>query len=478
MSEITLITLLWHDYETWGIDPRRDRPAQFAALQTNSELEEIGEPIMLYCRPTDDFLPHPEAAMLTGISPQEAATKGMNEADFFQKINALFSQPRTCGLGYNSLRFDDEVTRFGLYRNFIDPYAREWQNENSRWDIIDLMRMAYALRPEHIHWPEKEDGCVSFNLEDLTAANGIEHSNAHDALSDVRATIALARLIKRLQPRLYTYFFNLRRKHEAAQMLNLREPGIVLHVSGMYPTALGCMAPVVPLLQHPRNTNEIIVYDLRQNPQEFLDMTVDEIEDNLYTRTEELPEGVERIGLKGVHLNKSPALAPVNTLTPELADKWQIHWQQIKDHYQVLLAENTLENLKNRLQELYLRVSDIEPVDVDVALYGTFISNSDRRICDTLLQKSPEQLAEWKPDFQDKRLQRLYFRYRARNWPETLNAKERDQWRQFCEDRLLAGKFGHPLTLDKYQDILEEMLEQGIPENRQDLFKKLVEWVQ
>ncbi|MCI5127232.1 MAG: exodeoxyribonuclease I, partial [Candidatus Electrothrix sp. AUS3] len=168
MSEITLITLLWHDYETWGIDPRQDRPAQFAALQTNSELEEIGEPIMLYCRPSDDFLPHPEAAMLTGISPQEAATKGMNEADFFQKINALFSQPRTCGLGYNSLRFDDEVTRFGLYRNFIDPYAREWQNENSRWDIIDLMRMAYALRPEHIHWPEKEDGCVSFKLEDLT----------------------------------------------------------------------------------------------------------------------------------------------------------------------------------------------------------------------------------------------------------------------------------------------------------------------
>lgn len=264
-------------------------------------------------------------------------------------------------------------------------------------------------------------------------------------------------------------------------MLNLREHGIVLHVSGMYPTALGCIAPVVPLLQHPRNKNEIIVYDLRQNPQEFLDMTVDEMEDNLYTRTEKLPEGVKRIGLKGVHLNKSPALAPVNTLTPELANKWQIHWQPIKDHYQVLLAENTRKNLHRRLQELYLRAPNIdehEPVDADVALYGAFVSNNDRRLCDTLLQKSPEQLAEWEPDFQDKRLQCLYFRYRARNWPETLDARERDQWRQFCENRLLAGKFSHPLTLQKYQDILEKMLEQGIPENRQDLFKKLVEWVQ
>ncbi|MGB5685454.1 MAG: exodeoxyribonuclease I, partial [Candidatus Electrothrix sp.] len=156
------MTLLWHDYETWGINPRRDRPAQFAALRTDSELKEVGEPIMLYCRPTDDFLPHPEAAMLTGISPQEAAAKGLNEASFFERINTAFSEPGTCGVGYNSIRFDDEVTRFGFYRNFIDPYAREWKNGNTRWDIIDLVRLAYALRPEDINWPQKKDGRVSF----------------------------------------------------------------------------------------------------------------------------------------------------------------------------------------------------------------------------------------------------------------------------------------------------------------------------
>ena len=178
---MTDITLLWHDYETWGVDPRRDRPAQFAAVRTNTALEEIGEPIMLYCRPSDDFLPHPEAAMLTGIAPQEAAAKGLNEAGFFGRIHAAFLEPETCGTGYNTIRFDDEITRFGFYRNFIDPYSREWRNGNTRWDIIDLVRLAYALRPEDIRWPRKEDGSVSFRLEDLTAANGIEHDGGDDA---------------------------------------------------------------------------------------------------------------------------------------------------------------------------------------------------------------------------------------------------------------------------------------------------------
>ncbi|XCN75125.1 MAG: exodeoxyribonuclease I [Candidatus Electrothrix aestuarii] len=469
------ITLLWHDYETWGVNPRRDRPAQFAAIRTNTVLEEVGEPIMLYCRPSDDFLPHPEAAMLTGISPQEAAAKGINEANFFQRIHSAFSAPGTCGVGYNTLRFDDEVTRFGFYRNFIDPYAREWQNGNSRWDIIDLMRLAYALRPEDIHWPRKEDGSVSFKLEELTATNGIEHDGAHDALADVRATIALARLIKTLKPRLYAYYFNLRSKHEAAKLLDLREYGVVLHVSGMYPVDQGCIAPVVPLLQHPRNKNEIIVYDLRRDPQFLLGMSVDEMEENLYTRAADLPESVERIALKGVHLNKSPALAPTNTLSPEMAAQWQIDWQVVEEHRQMLLADSSL---ISRLEELYLRTADIGIQDVDHALYAGFIPNTDRRRCETLLRKSPEQLAEWVPDFEDSRLSALYFRYRARNWPETLNEKEKDQWRQFCEARLLAGEFGNELTLHGYQHILEEMLQQGIPEKRQELFRLLVEWVQ
>jgi len=469
MSEITL---LWHDYETWGTDPRTDRPAQFAAVRTDLALEEVGVPLTVWCRLSSDVLPDPRAALLTGITPQEAAKKGLNEAEFFRRIEAELALPGTCGVGYNSLRFDDEVTRFGFYRNFIDPYARERQHGCSRWDIIDLLRTARALRPEGICWPQ-QDGAVSFRLDLLAAANGIEH-NAHEALSDVRATLELARLIRRLQPRLYDYCFKLRQKSEAAQLFNLSRREIILHVSGMYPSAKGCIAPVMPLLQHPRNKSEIIVYDLRQPPQMLLAMTPEEMAENLYARSEDMPEGFERLALKGVHVNKSPVLAPVSTMSPEMAAQWQIDWQQAELHRQQILADQTL---MQRLTALYQHRPDAPPPpDADAALYeGGLISDADRRLCSEVLAKSPAQLAAWEPPFADERLRTLYFRYRARNWPESLNAKEQERWRHFCEARLLEGQFGNVLTFARYRQLLEELVSSGAAEQQPELFRMLAD---
>jgi exodeoxyribonuclease-1 len=464
------ITLLWHDYETWGLDPRSDRPAQFAALRTNLELEEIGGPLTLWCRLAGDALPDPRAVLLTGITPQEAARKGLNEFDFFRRIEAELAKPGTCGAGYNSLRFDDEVTRFGFYRNFLDPYAREWQNGCSRWDIIDLLRTAHALRPEGISWPQ-QDGCVSFRLDLLAAANGIAH-DAHEALSDVRATLELARLIRRLQPRLYDYCFNLRQKSEAAKLLDLSRQEIILHVSGMYPAAKGCIAPVMPLLQHPRNKSEIIVYDLRQPPQMLLGMTPEEMAENLYARSEDQPDDFERLALKGVHVNKSPVLAPLTTLRPELAEQWRIDLRLAEQHRAQILADKTL---PQRLTALYQRRPDTPPPDADAALYEAMISDADRRLCNEVLTKDPVQLAAWEPPFADERLRTLYFRCRARNWPESLNAKEQEQWRRFCEARLLEGQFGNKLTFARYREILDELISSGAAAQQPELFRLLAD---
>ena len=263
-------SLYWYDYETFGADPRRDRPVQFAGLRTDLDLNVIDEPLCIYCRPADDFLPHPEACLITGITPQKALAEGLPEVEFIAQINEKFSQPNTCVVGYNNIRFDDEITRFSLYRNFFDAYAREWQNGNSRWDIIDMVRLTHALRPEGIEWPTHPDGKPSFRLDQLTVANGISHEAAHDALSDVHATIALAKLIREKQPRLYDYVFERRTKQQIAQLLNIAKPFPVLHVSSMYPSEQGCIALVAPIAAHPVNKNEVIVYDLRVDPQSFL----------------------------------------------------------------------------------------------------------------------------------------------------------------------------------------------------------------
>ena len=322
-------TFLWHDYETFGAVPRRDRPSQFAAIRTDAELNEVGEPLMLYCQPAPDYLPSPEACLITGITPQQCLERGIPEHRFAAAIERAFSQPGTIGVGYNTIRFDDEVTRFMFWRNLIDPYAREWQNDCGRWDLLDVVRLTYALRPDGIEWPKKADGSQSFKLEDLARANGLFHEAAHDALSDVRATIALARLIRDKQPKLFDFAFGLHRKDRVAAELGLpatRESARpFLHVSGMFPAERGCLAVMWPLASHPTNKNELLAWDLSHDPGELRDLDVDTLRLRLFTRSAELPEGVQRLPLKGIHLNKSPmVVGNLRTLAPAMAERWGV----------------------------------------------------------------------------------------------------------------------------------------------------------
>ena len=312
-------TIYWHDYETWGASPQKDKPSQFAGIRTDLDLNIIGEPLIEYCKPQADYLPHPEACLITGITPQVAMKKGLVEAEFIAKIHAEFSVPNTCVAGYNSIRFDDEVSRYSFYRNFYDPYEREYKNNNSRWDIIDLVRACYALRPEGIEWPLKEDGSPSFKLEHLTVANGIEHAAAHDALSDVTATIALAKLIKEKQPKLYNFFFGLRGKKALAELVDVFNMTPLVHTTSRIPATQGCTSWVAPMSFHPVNKNAVICFDLTQNPQVLIDLNVDELRKRLYTKRVDLAEDDLPVGLKLVHLNKCPILAPAKTLLPENA---------------------------------------------------------------------------------------------------------------------------------------------------------------
>ena len=418
-------TLYWHDYETFGADPKRDRPAQFAGLRTDETLNEIGEPLVIYCKPARDVLPHPEACLLTRITPQIAEAEGLIEPEFIARIHAELAQSGTCGVGYNTLRFDDEVTRYALYRNFYDPYAREWQNSNSRWDLIDLVRMTYALRPEGISWPMHEEGRPSFRLEDLTKANGIGHEAAHDALSDVRATISLARLLRDQQPRLYNWLFQLRNKHKAAALLDLHKHTPVLHTTRMYPAETGCTSLVMPLMTEPRNNNSILVYDLRYDPAPFMAMDVDELNENLFTRSEDLPEGKTRLPVKSVKINKCPALAPRNTLDEAATERIAIDLDACHQHWQQLLANK---DFLQRIMQAYTMSEFAPSEDVDSALYEGFISEADRPLLTSIHRLSPQDLAKADFDFHDKRLPELFFRYRARNWPETLSEEETLRW--------------------------------------------------
>jgi exodeoxyribonuclease I len=452
---VTANSFYWHDYETWGTDPRRDRPAQFAGQRTDADLNPVGEPLTLYCRPADDCLPQPEACLVTGITPQQAAARGVPEADFAAAVARELAHPGTCGAGYNSIRFDDEVTRHLLYRNLRDPYAREWQNGNSRWDLIDTLRLAHAVRPEGIDWPhdetEGEDGIASFRLERLTAANGVEHSSAHDALADVQATIALARLLKARQPRLFDYALRLRDKRRVEALLAPGEP--LLHVSARYPAAQGCIAPVLPVSRHPTMGNGVIVFDLRHDPAPLLDLDAEAIRTRLFTPAANLPHGVERIALKTVHVNRAPILAPMKTLGPDAADRWAIDPAAVARHAAQLKAR--ARDLEAKVRAVHADRSFAAETDPDLMLYGGgFFSLGDRRELDRVLGSRPQELAQGGFRFEDPRLPEMLLRYRARNWPETLSLTEHAAWDAFRRHRLTDPAGGGSLTLDAYRETL------------------------
>jgi exodeoxyribonuclease-1 len=441
-------TFFWHDYETSGADPWRDRPLQFAGIRTTMDLEIVGEPVMFYGKPPREMPPHPEACLITGISPQQAEREGLAEADFAARVHEQLAAPGTCGVGYNSLRFDDEFTRQMLYRNFYEPYGREWENGNSRWDLIDLVRMCAALRPEGIEWPTREDGSLSFKLEHLAAANHLRQERAHDALSDVYALIDLARLIRVRQPRLWDWHFALRRKQKVFELLDVVNMTPVLHVSSRYPSSRFCLAIVAPIAAHPTRAGEIIVYDLSVDPSPLLALDEEEIADRVFTARADLPEGIERIPLRTVRANRSPALAPLSVLKGADTARLQLDVERCLAHRDALAA---IEGLAEKLRRVFQRAADLPPpADPELALYGGFLPDADKRLLAEVRATPPAQLGERAFPFRDPRYPELLFRYRARNWPETLSAAERERWDAFRRDRLLKPTALTGLTLADY----------------------------
>lgn len=431
-------TFFIHDYETFGKRPALDRPAQFAGVRTDLDFNIIEEPEVFYCAPADDYLPQPEAVMITGITPQVALSQGVNEAEFAKRIHAAFSVPNTCIMGYNNIRFDDEVTRNIFYRNFYDPYAYSWQQGNSRWDLLDTLRACFALRPEGLQWPENEDGLPSMRLEHLTKANGVAHENAHDAMSDVLATINMAKLLKAAQPKMFDYFYQLRNKNKISQLIDIVEITPLVHVSGMFGALRSYVSLVAPLAWHPDNKNAVIMCDLSADISPLVELDVQQLRTRLYTPKAELA-GASPVPVKLVHINKCPILAPEKTLRPVDAERTGVDRDLCMRNLETLRKNP---EIRNKLIELFSEPQVFtESDDVDTQIYNGFFSPSDRSTMDIIRETSPQNLPALELSFEDKRMKELFFRYKARNYPATLSYDEQQRWLQhrrdyFSEERL------------------------------------------
>ena len=410
----------FYDLETSGLRPREDRIMQFAGQRTDMELNPVGEPVNVLVKMTDDALPCPSAINVTKITPQDTLRDGMSEAEFCKYVTEEVFVPETVAVGYNTVRFDDEFMRATLWRNFYEPYEWEWKDGRSRWDMLDVVRLTRALRPEGIEWPFREDGAPTNRLELITKLNGVSHEHAHDALSDVFATIAVAKLIREKQSKLFDYLYKMREKNAIKKLVNLDNKQPFVYASGRYANEFNKTTVAVPLTAG-RNGN-VLVYDLRYNLEEVLG--------------QDPKEGFSFFPIvKELCFNKCPAVAPLSVL--DEGDGWKkigLDKETVEQNLQILMkhpefAEAKRAEYENRLEFPPAR----EP---EGALYDGFLNDQDRIKVAAVRNAEPRKLADFHPDFDDERLPELLLHYKGRNFPETLSESEAEAYEKYRQERL------------------------------------------
>ena len=465
-------SLYWYDYETFGTNASRDYISQFAGIRTNEKLEVIGEPLTIYCQPPIDRLPVPEACLVTGITPQIAQEKGIPEREFIQKVHQELSFPDTCGVGYNSIAFDDEFTRYALFRNFYDPYLREREHGNSRWDVMDLLRLTRALRPDGIEWPTKSDGSPCFKLTSLTQANNIPHESAHDALSDVLATIAVAKLVMTKQPKLYDYVYRYRFKTKVQSLVDVCHRKPFLHVAGKLPKENCYAALVLPLTAHPTNKNSTICFNLMDDPKPLIELSAQEIHKRLYSRKSDLPDGQKKLSILEVFANKCPIVATPKLIDKTVAERLGIVISVCEKNHQYLMKHD----LGPKLKQVYSISQFEDNQNPEGSLYQGFVNKADEKQLPLVREASAQKLTADNLIFRDKRYQKLLFLYRAKNYPDSLSASEQVTWRDMRLKRLTEGDDGYIVLKDYFLTLDALLSKKACSERERSILLSLEKW--
>lgn len=461
-------TFFFYDLETSGLDARHSRIMQFAGIRTDMDLNQIGEPYNILVTLNDDTLPSPEALMVTGITPQQTQADGYTEAGFAQLLHDEICTPDTIMVGFNNIRFDDEFMRHLFWRTFRDPYEWSWKDGRSRWDLLDVVRMTRALRPEGIEWPVV-DGKATNRLELLTKENAIDHFKAHDALSDVEALIAVTKLIKDKQPQLYDYLLGMRDKKKIKNLVNLDDKKPFVYTSGRYDGAHHKTTVAFPLTVG-KNGN-VVVYDLRHDPSPFINLSPAELRKMLYAPWEERKkEGFIALPTKELQYNRAPAVAPLGVL--EQSDGWNrlaLDPALIEKHRNVLLgAPHFAENIRGVFEN---RAEFKKSPHAEAQLYDGFVGDRDRLRIETVRNASERELADFHPEFTDERLHDLLLRYKARNYPGSLSEEESRVWEEWRAQHITA-------QLPQFMKSLQKLITTEQDERKQFILQELQLWAE
>jgi exodeoxyribonuclease-1 len=462
-------TFFFYDLETSGLSGRDDRIMQFAGIRTNENLEPIGEPYNIYVKLPYDTLPSPEALLVTGITPQMTQADGLTEAEFAKLLIDEVFVPDTITVGFNNIRFDDEFIRHLLWRNFYDPYEWAWSEGRSRWDILDVVRMTRALRPDGLEWPVDANGKATNRLELLAKANNLNHTKAHDALSDVEALIAVTQLIRNRQPQLFDYLLKLRDKKAVQQLINLDVKAPFVYTSGRYDAAYEKTTVAFPLSSAPNGN--VLVYDLRYDPTDFVTLDKKAVEKKIYASWQERQaDDFVALPVKILQYNRAPAVAPLGVL--EQQDGWKkikLDTETIQKHVKILLAHPGFSELLRTVFEAKPEFK--KSIDPEAQLYDSFVGGCDKVRIEAVRNASLEQLSDFHPEFEDERLPELLLHYKARNFASTLSKEDESAWEAWRAARLQA-------QLPNFTKSLARLVAARTDESSQFILQELQLWAE
>ena len=462
-------TFFFYDLETSGLTARQDRIMQFAGQRTDMNLEPIGEPYNVLVALNDDTLPSPDALMVTGITPQKTVDEGYTEAQFARMLSEEIFTPDTIAVGFNNVRFDDEFIRHLLWRNFYDPYEWSWKDGRSRWDLLDVVRLTRALRPEGIEWPFDDKGEQTNRLELITQANGIAHENAHDALADVTALIDVTKLVKDKQPQLYEYLLKMRDKKQVQTLVNLDDKKPFVYASGRYDKEFAKTTVAFPLSSGRHGA--VIVYDLRYDPTPFVDLSADDLAAKIFATWEQRQaEDFVSLPVKELQYNRCPAVAPLGVL--EQGDGWQkisLDAKTVQKHQNILLSHP---DFAEKLRGIFENKPAFKKMpDPEAQLYDGFLNDRDRIRVEAVRNADERELADFHPEFQDERLVPLLLHYKARNFPRTLSQDELQQWESWRAQHLQA-------QLPQFMASLQRLAPTANDNDRQFTLQELQLWAE
>ena len=438
--------ILWYDYETSGRDAAVDRPVQLGWQVTDPGMEPVADAESLLVRLPDDVLPSPGAMLVHQILPDVHQRDGISEAELAKHLEQLIA-PRTLVAGYNSRGFDDKFTQHIFYRCLRDPYAWQYADGRGRFDLYPVVLTYFVLAPESIRWPEDHDGRPRFKLDRIGPLNQLDQGlkRAHDASSDAAVTARLARQLALHDPDLFATCLKRIDKHFVTDQIRAdgRSEGF-LEVTSFAGWDQGFVRDLWIPFRLSERSNDYVAFDLNYDPQQVMTNLIGLVERYSIDRSE-LRKQVRAMGIHTIRINAQPMLFRRATLEPHIKSRLEafgrdeVRQNQHLDVWQHIQESPAFKQLYQLAVQVLVETEQALPDDVDFGLYaGKFLSTHDKDLLASLPLMDPEALSQWTQSFDDPRYDTLLFRYRARNFPQSLTQSEWKLWQKTRREKLMG----------------------------------------